>query len=305
MFTILGRPQRFCDGLSRRGFLKVGALGVGGLTLANLLRAEALAGSVGDRPSRKSIINIYLPGGPSHQDMFDLKPQAPLEFRGEFHPIATTVPGMEICQHFPKLAERGEKFAVVRSITDVREEHSQNQSDSGWSDSSLRTIGGRPGIGAVLSKVHGPSNGNAPTFVSLTGFGEPGFLGSIHGPYRPDGPGRENLRLQRSITVDRLNDRKKLLEGLDALRRDVDAKGMMDAMAKELGNYNIRVNILALGILEGGASRKLSHEVTDAYLKHCSLGRFGKAEEAAEFAAWMALENTYITGQVLILDGGL
>ncbi len=83
------------------------------------------------------------------------------------------------------------------------------------------------------------------------------------------------------------------------------AKGMMDAMAKELGNYNIRVNILALGILEGGASRKLSHEVTDAYLKHCSLARFGKPEEAAEFAAWMALENTYITGQVLILDGGL
>ncbi|MBI1902602.1 MAG: DUF1501 domain-containing protein [Planctomycetia bacterium] len=230
MFTIFGRSQQFCDGVSRRGFLKIGALGVGGLTLANLLRAEALAGSVGERPSRKSIINIYLPGGPSHQDMFDLKPQAPLEFRGEFHPIATTVPGMEICQHFPRLAERGEKFAVVRSITGVRDEHSQNQSDSGWSESSLRTIGGRPGIGAVLSKVHGPSNGNAPTFVSLTGFGEPGFLGSIHGPYRPDGPGRENLRLQRSITVDRLNDRKKLLEGLDALRRDVDAKGMMDAM---------------------------------------------------------------------------
>jgi 3-oxoacyl-[acyl-carrier protein] reductase len=83
------------------------------------------------------------------------------------------------------------------------------------------------------------------------------------------------------------------------------AKGMMEAMSKELGNYNIRVNILALGILEEGASRKLSHEVKDTYLKHCSLGRFGRAQEIAELAAWMAVENAYVTGQVLILDGGL
>jgi len=83
------------------------------------------------------------------------------------------------------------------------------------------------------------------------------------------------------------------------------AKGMMEAMAKELGNYNIRVNILALGILEGGASRKLSNQVKEAYLKHSSLSRFGKTEEIAEVAAWMAVENTYVTGQALILDGGL
>ena len=83
------------------------------------------------------------------------------------------------------------------------------------------------------------------------------------------------------------------------------AKGMMEAMSKELGNYNIRVNIIALGILERGASHKLSHEVKDAYLKHCSLGRYGRAEEVAELAAWMAIQNTYVTGQVIILDGGL
>jgi NAD(P)-dependent dehydrogenase (short-subunit alcohol dehydrogenase family) len=80
---------------------------------------------------------------------------------------------------------------------------------------------------------------------------------------------------------------------------------MVEAMAKELGNYNIRVNILALGILEGGASRKLSNEVKEAYLKHCSMKRFGRAEEVAAMASWMALENTYVTGQVVILDGGL
>ena len=82
-------------------------------------------------------------------------------------------------------------------------------------------------------------------------------------------------------------------------------KGMVEAMSKELGNYNIRVNIVALGILEEGASRKLSHEVIDAYLKHCSLQRFGKCTEVAEIVCWLAWENTYMTGQAIILDGGL
>jgi NAD(P)-dependent dehydrogenase (short-subunit alcohol dehydrogenase family) len=82
-------------------------------------------------------------------------------------------------------------------------------------------------------------------------------------------------------------------------------KGMMESMSKELGNYNIRVNLVAVGILEEGASRHLSHEVTDAYLQHCSLRRFGKASEIAEVVAWLAVSNTYLTGQTLILDGGL
>jgi 3-oxoacyl-[acyl-carrier protein] reductase len=82
-------------------------------------------------------------------------------------------------------------------------------------------------------------------------------------------------------------------------------KGMVEAMSKELGNYNIRVNILALGILVGGASDKLSSEVKEAYLKHSSMKRFGRPEEVAEIASWFAMENTYVTGQALIMDGGL
>ncbi len=136
MLTLNGSTQRFCDGVSRRNFLSVGALACGGLALPNLLRAEALAGS----PSRKSIINIYLPGGPSHMDMFDLKPLAPREFRGEFMPIATNVPGMDICEHMPQLAKVADKFSVIRSITRVNEEHDPNYSDSGWSVTSRPMI---------------------------------------------------------------------------------------------------------------------------------------------------------------------
>src|SRR4051812_48866867 len=103
MLTVLGARQRFCDGLTRRNFLRIGGLAVGGLTLPDLLRHEARAGT---RSSHKSVIMVFLPGGPPHQDMVDLKPDAPSEVRGEFKPVATRVPGIQICEHLPLLAER-------------------------------------------------------------------------------------------------------------------------------------------------------------------------------------------------------
>lgn len=231
MLTLLGRSQRYCDGLSRRSFLKIGGLAMGGLTLPALLRAEAQAAG---RATGKSIINIYLGGGPSHLDMFDLKPQAPKEIRGEFRPIPTNVPGMEICELMPRLATVGDKFSVIRSITGLREEHHQSQSDSGWSEQSLRSMGGRPGIGSVMSKLWGASqttpHGTAPTFVDLTGWTRPGFVGQINSGYRPDGTGRENLTLHHQVSVNRLDDRRTLLTGLDRLRREADTSGMMTAV---------------------------------------------------------------------------
>ena len=101
MLTFWGSRQTFCDGLTRRGFLRIGAFGAG-LTLAEMLRLRAGAGT--STPT-KSAIMIYLPGGPSHMDMYDLKPDAPKEFRGEFNPIATNVPGVQICEHFPLQAQ--------------------------------------------------------------------------------------------------------------------------------------------------------------------------------------------------------
>lgn len=232
MFTILGDRQRFCDGLSRRSFLTIGGLGIGGLGLPELLRAEAAAGA---RATGRSIINIYLPGGPTHMDTFDLKPDAPKEFRGEFKPIATTAPGMEICELFPELARIGEKFSVVRSISGMNNEHTPTQSDSGWSTNSLRPMGGRPGLGAVLSKICGPaqttaSGAAAPTSVDLDNWSRAGFLGPLYDAYRPDGMGRGNLTLNQSVTLSRLDDRRALLTGLDRYRRDVDSHRMMEAI---------------------------------------------------------------------------
>ena len=118
MFTIWGAAQRYCDGISRRNFLKIGAFGTG-LTLAEMLRGKALAASPtvaqsAQSTSNKSAIMIYLPGGPSHMDMYDLKPEAPAEFRGEFKPIATNVPGVQISEYFPMQARMWDKLAVIR-----------------------------------------------------------------------------------------------------------------------------------------------------------------------------------------------
>src|SRR5258707_592842 len=105
MLTLWGEKQAFCDGLTRRNFLKIGAFGAG-LSLAEMLRLRAHASSkTAGSPSPKSAIMIYLPGGPSHLDMYDLKPDAPKEFRGEFRPIATNVAGVQICEHFPRSEE--------------------------------------------------------------------------------------------------------------------------------------------------------------------------------------------------------
>src|SRR5215216_208578 len=113
MLTIYGSKSRFCDGISRRNFLKIGALGLGGLALPQLLQAEA---QMGIGRSHKSVIMIFLPGGPSHQDMFDLKMDAPAEIRGEFKPIKTKVPGIKICEHLPRLAGMMDKLVLIRSI---------------------------------------------------------------------------------------------------------------------------------------------------------------------------------------------
>src|ERR1051326_3470683 len=131
MLTIYSRgpdQRRFCDGLSRRNFLKIGALGLGGLALPQLLQAEARSGI---RGSHKAVIMIYLLGGPPHQDMFDLKMDAPLEIRGEFRPIPTNVPGIQICEHLPRIAQMMDKLVPIRSMIGALDDHSDFQCFTG------------------------------------------------------------------------------------------------------------------------------------------------------------------------------
>jgi len=229
MSTIWGERQQFCDGVTRRGFLKIGAFGAG-LSLAEMLRLRASAGPTPTSRSSKSAIMIYLPGGPSHMDMYDLKPEAPKEFRGEFQPIATNVPGIQICEHMPLQARMFDKLAVIRSVVSV-EEHSDSLVMTGYSETTNRTAH-HPSVGAVVSKVRGSAN-DIPPFVSLRGQTvgtEPGYLGVGHRPFTPDGPGVENLRLANGVNPNRVANRKSLLNAFDSIRRDMDASDTMRGM---------------------------------------------------------------------------
>jgi hypothetical protein len=246
MLTILGQNRSFCDGISRRGFLKIGALGVGigGLTLADIFRAESRAGT---SSPHKAIINIFLGGGPPHQDMWEIKTDAPVEIRGEFKPIATSVPGIQIGEVFPKIAAMMGKFVVVRSVVGATGRHDAEQCMTGWPSSSLSSLGGRPSIGSATAKLLGPVDPSVPPFVGLAAPtkhkpwsdpGRTGFLGPSYVPFKPDGPGLADLKLN-GITVERLTDRKRLLACFDNLRRDIDAsgsiKGMDASMERALG----------------------------------------------------------------------
>ena len=234
MLTLLGRADRrgFCDGLSRRNFLRIGGLGLAGLSLPQLLQAQQ---STGSRP--KSVIMIYLVGGPPHQDMFDLKPEAPQEIAGPWRPIETNVPGMEICEAFPRLARIADKLVTIRSIADSQSGHDAYQVFNGHNPRRPRPSGDWPQFGSVVGRLQGSNRSTTPPYISLCytcshgPYNEPGpgFLGPAYNPFRPTGPTRDDMVLN-GITLDRLADRRKLLQSVDQFRRDVDASGMMTGM---------------------------------------------------------------------------
>jgi len=221
MLSFLGRRHVFCDGLHRRNFLQIGAFGAG-LTLADMLRLKAHASATSPSTKIKSAIMVYLPGGPSHLDMYDLKPDAPAEFRGEFKPIPTNVPGVQISEHFPRQAKMFDKLAVVRSLVSV-DEHSDSYVMTGYSEQTNRTQH-HPSFGAVVSKLRAGA-ADIPPFVSLRGMSignEPGYLGVAHRAFNPDGNGMSNLKLKSGFTVDGMESRKELLASFDTVRRDID-----------------------------------------------------------------------------------
>lgn len=229
MLTLTGNPHRLCDGISRRDFFKVGALGVSGLTLADLLRLRAQAGET--TSNRTGVIMVYLAGGPSHLDMYDLKPNAPAEIRGEFKPIRTNVPGIDVCELLPLHAQIADKYAIVKGLQCV---------DSHSAELLMRGhVGGpskRPVFGSVVSRLRGGSGPNGmPHYVALGGEnasdpGDPTYLGTAYRPFGISGGGVNNLRLVRGASPEQLADRKLLLQTFDSINRNLDAKGEMAGM---------------------------------------------------------------------------
>jgi hypothetical protein len=242
----------FCDGISRRDFLTVGGSVAGGLSLASLLQAEsqqnssplAIAHSNGVHTSsgisHKGLINIFLPGGPPHQDLWDLKPNAPDEIRGEFKPINTNVTGIQICELLPKLAAMMDKLVVIRSIVGARGPHFATQCMSPRLDPNS------PSLGAWASRLQGPACAEVPPNLSLfystshRPWGEPGdggFLGAPYAPYSLLGkysPGHKAEKTNElapdaghlvlhDISIEQLRNRRSLLTALDRWQNKIAA----------------------------------------------------------------------------------
>jgi len=235
MLRFLGSSQGFCDGVSRRNFMQIGTFGAG-LTLADMLRGQAAHAATAAAKkqasrSQKAAIMIYLPGGPTHLDMYDPKPNAPVEIRGETKTISTNVNGVQITDLFPLQAKMWDKLAVVRSLIGSNE-HSDSTVMTGYSE-LLNRVANHPSFGSVVSKVRSAEESAVPPFVSLRGMSrgsEPGFLGIAHRPFAPSGQGNANLKLANGVTSTRLDERKGLLDTFDDTRRDIDATGAMTGL---------------------------------------------------------------------------
>lgn len=260
MLTIFGQPLSMCDRLPRRAFLQIGGLALGGLSLPQILRAEAERG----RASHKAVIMVFLAGGPPHQDMLDLKPHAPAEVRGEFDPIDTRVPGIQISELMPRVAASMERFAVIRSLVGSDGRHDSFQCCTGRRFGGPQPPGGWGSLGSTLSRLHGPLDASVPPNVDLSfrmahdpwNIKGPGFLGSTHAPFRPDGEAMRDMTLN-GLTSERLATRSGLLTSLDRFRRQADAK----LATGELDTYTEQ----ALGVLTSPKlARALDLEQEDA-----------------------------------------
>ncbi|MCO6458629.1 MAG: DUF1501 domain-containing protein [Pirellulaceae bacterium] len=237
MLTVFDPPERsnkLCDGISRRNFLRIGALGATGLSLSQLLSLEAAAGI---RGSTRSVILVYLVGGPPHQDLFDLKPDAPAEVAGPWRPIRTNVPGVEIGELLPMMSGMMDKFSVIRSLSDAQAGHDAIQCYTGRTRAGRVPAGGWPQFGSSVARLQGAATPATPPFVSVCypcthePYNEPGpgYLGAAYTPFRPQGPTRDDMVLQ-GITTDRLRDREQLLASVDRFRREVDNSRMMEGL---------------------------------------------------------------------------
>ena len=227
MLSFFGLRRTFRDQVSRRDVLRVGGLAFAGLTLADVLRLRANAAPGSGRG--KSVIMIWMRGGPSHIDSYDMKPDAPAEVRGEFKPIRTNVSGIQVCEHMPKHAQMMDKLAVIRGIkSNDLGDHTPHYILTGFPDR-----GKRPVLGSVVSYLRPRSDG-MPPYVSLM-YKPPGlydnegptYAGPAHRPFVPKAEGLANLSLAKGVSLDRLGDRRQLLSEFDTLSREVDAQKRM------------------------------------------------------------------------------
>ncbi len=230
------RTERHAPRAGRRSFLKVASLGLGGLTLPDVLRAGAAA------PARKTaVIFLVLSGGPAQLDTFDPKPDAPEEFRGPFASIPTALPGVRVTELFPRVARLLDRMTILRSVhhTTGSHHHGYHWMMTGHHPENLQfSVNQRPAAGAVAARFRGPNRAGMPAYVGMpreTGYGGPAYLGVGYGSFAVPDPNAADFRVPNLATpagvgAAQLTDRKELLRSFDVMRRDLDARGTAAAL---------------------------------------------------------------------------
>jgi uncharacterized protein (DUF1501 family) len=230
------RAGRDCEGTSRRDFLRVGALGLAGLSLSGLLRLRSAAAASSLPVKDTSVVWLWLAGGASHIETFDPKMDAPAEFRSMVGAVPTSLPGVQVGGLFPQLARQAHRLAFVRSFAHGNSGHSggthyvMTGTDHPQADSGAPPI--KPSMGSITARVRGanqPETG-MPTYVRLRElYAEgPHWLGAAYAPFNAAGQARSNLNL--SLDLRRLDDRRGLLKEFDTLNREVDRSGLMSGL---------------------------------------------------------------------------
>jgi hypothetical protein len=245
-----GKTPKYCDGMSRRSFVQIGAAGLASAGLPAILRAREESARRGMPRKDTSVILVWLDGGPGHMDMYDMKPAAPAEYRGLWWPIPTNVPGMEVSELFPLQAKVADKFSIVRSLYHNNGDHYAGGHIilTGRPGASGADQAGKyPSIGSIATKVLGPRQPGLPAYVAVPyaasiglrpGYFAANYLGREYSPFETDGDPNsdgfkvQNLNLPTELTLARLGDRQTLFRDFDRMRRDMDASGAVDAMGR-------------------------------------------------------------------------
>ncbi|MFN4261267.1 MAG: DUF1501 domain-containing protein [Gemmataceae bacterium] len=249
MLRIRGNdPQRYCDGISRRSFLQAGVLGMTGLTLADSLRLKAQAAATGTRDT--AVILIWLDGGPTHMDTYDIKTEAPAEYRGPFQTTPTNVPGIDITELMPRQARVMDKLAIVRSLYHTTGDHfaGAHWMLTGYHGSTAAMLDPKyPSAGSITAKVRGANRPGLPPYVAVPyaasvglnpGYNSGAYLGTSYNPFQigndPNNPrfNVRNLTLPNGLTLAELDNRRQLLSSFDSMRRDIDHSGTVETMDK-------------------------------------------------------------------------
>lgn len=249
MFRVdVGESGKYCDGVSRRSFVQLGMAGMASISLGEIAKARAQSTRSASRTAN-AVILLWLDGGPSHMDLYDMKPEAPAEYRGIWKPIKTNVPGIEISELFPRQARVADKFSIIRSLHHGTGDHfaggHRMLTSRAGRVSGASTASEYPSIGSIATKLLGPNSPGMPAYVGIPysmsigirpGYFGGNYLGVAHDPFDTGGDPNaanfqvQNVQLASGLSIDMLEDRRKLNQRLDSLRRQIDASGTLEAM---------------------------------------------------------------------------